>query len=45
MGTKLALQLHHKCDADEQERASTLCFEYDDISEISRIWLCGIRLE
>lgn len=45
MGMKVALQVHHKYDADEQEKASTLCFEYYDISEFSRVLLLKICLE
>lgn len=35
MRTKVALQVHHKCDSDEQEKASALCFEYHELSEFS----------
>ena len=45
MGIEVALQVHHKYDADEQEKTSTLCSEYYDISEFSRVLLFGICLE
>lgn len=44
-GDKVALQVCHKYDADEQEKASTLRFECYDISEFSRVLLFGICLE
>lgn len=45
MRIKVVLQVHHKYDADEHEKASTLCFEYYDISEFSRVLLLEICLE
>lgn len=45
MGIKVALQVHHKHDANEQEKDSTLHFEYNDISEFSRVLLFGTCLE
>lgn len=45
MGIKLALQVHHKYNADEQEKAAILYFEYYDISEFSRVLLLEICLE
>lgn len=45
MGRKVALQVRHKYDADEQEKTSTLHFEYYDISEFPRVLLFGICLE
>lgn len=45
MRIKVVLQVHHKYDANEQEKASILQFEYYDISEFSRVLLFGIHLE